>query len=101
MPMPRSRLAPIFALLLLAALVACGRRATEADCQLIVERSVELQAKEKNKNPDEIAKEKEIIRGALQDKMMKKCVGNWGMTDKMMTCVQNARTSDALDRCMQ
>ncbi|WP_198096903.1 hypothetical protein, partial [Clostridioides difficile] len=57
------------------ALAACGRKATSSDCQLILDRSVELQMKEMDKgDPDAIAKRQAILRQELEGEM-KDCVG--------------------------
>jgi hypothetical protein len=78
----------------------CGRRATDADCQLIVDRSVELQMKDmKDTDPDTIAKTQAQLRGELADQI-KDCVGR-RVTDSMMACVQKAQTSSELEACVK
>lgn len=81
-------------------LAACGRKATEADCQLIVDRSVELQMKDMAKGePEAIAKRQAQLRTELEAQM-KDCVGR-RISDPMMTCVKNAQTSEALEACVR
>ena len=83
-----------------AALAACGRRATEADCRLIVDRSVELQMKEmSNTTPSAIHQRAEQVRGELGDEI-KACEGR-RVTDKTVSCVQAASTSMDLDKCLR
>ena len=47
-PMQPSRSWTLPALVAVALLVGCGRKATEADCQLIVDQTVAVKLKEKN-----------------------------------------------------
>jgi hypothetical protein len=83
-----------------AALAACGRRATEADCRLIVDRSVELQMKEMSRTtPSAIEQRAEQVRGELGDEI-KACEGR-RVTDKTVSCVQAASTSMDLDKCLR
>jgi hypothetical protein len=92
---------PPFILAGLAVLVVgCGRQANESDCQLIVDRSVEIQMKElKITDPEQIEHRKVQLRSELQGEM-KQCIGR-RVTDKMMACVRGANTSEELDRCMR
>ena len=85
--------------LLLALLSGCGRKATEADCELILDRSVELQMKELDKRePSAIQKRQEVLRKELEGEM-KDCVGR-RVTDKMIGCVRSAATSADLEKCV-
>lgn len=88
------------ALALVTLVVGCGRRATDADCQLIVDRSVELQMKEmKDNDPDNIQKTQAQLRAELADQI-RDCVGR-RVTDSMMSCVQKAQTSSGLEACVK
>lgn len=79
---------------------ACGRKANEADCQLIVDRSVELQMKEMEKSEREaIEKRQQQLRKELEGEM-KDCVGR-RVTDKMMACVRAAQSSADLEKCVK
>jgi hypothetical protein len=91
----------------LAALVSgCGHPATEAECQAIVERIVELELKaQKVTDPAEIAKRRGESLGASGDggrpDVLQGCVGKH-ITDRALTCVRNAETaSEITDRCLQ
>ncbi len=96
---PFARLAATLAVALLAS--ACGRRATRADCQLIVDRSVEIQLKEQaESDPKAIAKREAEVRAELDDEIGS-CERNRRVTDKMMTCVQSASTTSDLDKCLR
>ncbi len=79
---------------------ACGRHATPADCQLIVDRSVELQMKEMSQSdPAAIGKREAEVRSELGDEM-KSCESR-RVTDKMMKCVRDAKTTVELDACLR
>jgi hypothetical protein len=81
-------------------LSGCGRRATELDCQLIVDKSVELQLRESNQtSPEAIQKREEQVRAELQDEI-KSCEGR-RVTEKTLACVQAAPTTQELDRCLR
>ena len=81
-------------------LAACGRKATTADCQLILDRSVELQMKEMDKtDPEAIAKRQASLRQELEGEI-KDCVGRT-ISDAMMTCVRAATSSMELEKCMK
>jgi hypothetical protein len=78
---------------------ACGRRATPADCQLIVDKSVELQMKAMSETDPAVIRDREAhIRGELQDEL-KQCETR-RVTDKTMACVSTATSSTELDKCL-
>jgi len=99
--MRSSRLLVVAALVSLGVVLGgCGRRATEADCQLIVDKSVELQMKEMEKtDPVAIQKRQDALRHELEPEM-KECVGR-RITDKMMACVRAAQQSADLETCVK
>jgi hypothetical protein len=81
-------------------LTGCGRRATQLDCQLIVDKSVELELRETNQtSPDAIQKREEQVRGELQDEI-KSCEGR-RVTEQTMACVHSAATTQELDACLR
>ena len=80
--------------------LGCGRRATAADCRLIVDKSVELQAKETSEtDPGVIAEREKRIRAALEDEIQ--ACETRRVTDKTMACVQAASSTPELDRCLR
>ena len=84
-------------------LSACTREATEADCELIVSRNVELQMKAMNTtDPAAIAKVQQEIRQdqQMKDDLRSKCLGR-KVTDGMINCVRNAKTSDEISQCLR
>ncbi|MGH7294295.1 MAG: hypothetical protein ACRELB_05155 [Polyangiaceae bacterium] len=85
----------------LGAPAGCGRRATHADCQLIVDRSVELQMKEMSEtDPVVVAKREAEVRAELDDQI-KSCEGERRVTEKTMGCVRSATTTVDLDKCLR
>jgi hypothetical protein len=82
-------------------LVACGRHATHADCQLIVDRSVELQMRGARENDaDAIARREAEVRAEL-DEDINTCERDRRVTDKMMSCVRSATTAGDLEACLR
>lgn len=78
----------------------CGRKATEADCQLIIDRNVEVQMKAMHiDDQPTITKKQEELRAQFKDDM-KDCEGR-RVTDKMMNCVRNAQTGDEVTECLR
>jgi hypothetical protein len=87
--------------LVLLLLVACGRHATHADCQLIVDRSVELQMRGASENDAQtIAKREAEVRAELDDEI-NRCERERRVTDKMMACVRSASTAGELETCLR
>ncbi|HEX7663022.1 MAG TPA: hypothetical protein VF407_00850 [Polyangiaceae bacterium] len=81
-------------------LSGCGRKATQADCQLIIDRNVEVQMKAMHiDNADMIAKKQEELRTQFKDGM-KDCEGK-RVTDKMMSCIGSAQTGDEITECLR
>lgn len=83
-----------------AAVSGCGRRATDSDCQLIVDRSVELQMKEMSENDDAaIAARVQQVRGALGGEIQS-CESR-RVTAKTMACVRTASSTRDLEACLR
>lgn len=94
--MHRSLLIACVALLALA----CGRKATEADCQLIVDQNVTVQMKALNiTDPAAITKKQDELKLELAGEM-KDCVGR-RVSDSMMACVKGAQTTEEIQRCLR
>ena len=80
--------------------VACGRPATREDCELIIDKNVELEMKQmKIDDPVAIEKRKTEIRATMEGQL-KGCIGK-RVTDGMMKCVRNAKSTDEIDGCMR
>jgi hypothetical protein len=81
------------------ATAGCGRRATAQDCQLIVDRSVEMQVRESGGDPAELAKRETAVRTELEGDL-KACEGR-RVTERTMRCVRDAKSSRELDDCLR
>jgi len=82
------------------ALVACGRKATHEDCELIVDRNIEVKLKaDGTTDPAIVQKRKDEIKPTLKDDI-DKCVGK-RVTDGMMSCVKTAETPEQIDKCLR
>jgi hypothetical protein len=100
-PSPKARVrAAAATVAALIGAVACGRPATREDCELIIDKNVELEMKQM-KIADQVAidKRKAEIRASMEGQL-KGCIGK-RVTDGMMKCVRNANTTDAIDACMR
>lgn len=90
---------PVLVLSLLV-LAGCGRKATRADCELFVDRNVEVQLKRQGTTDaklveQEKAKDREFFKQKIDE-----CVGK-RITDGMIACVKNAETTDQIDKCLR
>lgn len=90
-----------FAVMALAGLVACGHKATEADCQLIIDRMVEVQL-DKQGITDEAdrKRQKDILLSRTTGVDNKDCVGR-RMTDGMLACVKKSKSQDEITACLR
>jgi len=80
--------------------VGCGRRATEADCDIIVDHMTELQMKAMHiTDPVAIDKRKKEIHDELKAQLQG-CVGR-RVSDSMMACVALSQTADEFDKCLR
>jgi hypothetical protein len=96
----RHALPPLLAIPLMAGAAACGRPATQEDCELIIDRNVELQMKQMQiTDQAAVDKRKAEIRSAMSSEL-KGCVGK-RVTDGMMICVKKAQTADEIDQCLR
>ena len=99
-PATAIRVRVVTALAACVVLAGCGRKATEADCQTIVDRNVEVQLHAMSiTDPVVIAKKQEELRAEMKDGM-KDCIGR-RVTDSMMSCVKLAKTSDEINDCLR
>lgn len=83
-----------------AALLGCGRKATREDCELIVDRSGEVQLKAMGvSDAPTVQKRKEELRGQMKSDI-EECIGK-RITDGMMACVKGAETAEQITKCMR
>lgn len=82
------------------ALAGCGRPATRADCESILDKSAEIELKAQNVNdPAEVKRRMQAARDAQGETLLAKCVGR-RITDKALACVREASTAEQVDRCL-
>lgn len=103
--MNASRLSRIGCLVPLAlSLVASAgcRRATEADCEKIVDRIVELQLREQGvTDPEVIAKRKDETKARKRQELLGGCVGK-RISSGSLKCIEGAKTSaEIIDVCLR
>jgi hypothetical protein len=78
----------------------CGRKATRADCEAVVDKNVEVRLKADGiTDPPTVQKRKDELRASLKDDI-DKCVGKH-VTDGMLTCVNHAETAEQIDKCLR
>jgi hypothetical protein len=95
-------------LLVIAVLIGgCGHPASEAECEVILDRIVELELKtQRVTDPGEIAKRRNESLGlggtkGAKSNVLQGCVGKH-ITDSALACVRSAATSaEITDRCLQ
>jgi hypothetical protein len=81
-------------------LTSCGRRASRADCRLIVDKSVDLQLKAMDLTDEQaILKREEQVRDELQAEI-DSCEGR-RITARTMKCVQASSSIRELDECLR
>jgi hypothetical protein len=86
--------------LLAVVLSGCGRKATREDCEVVVDRNVELQLKALGVvDATVVAKRREEMRSSMKEDI-DKCVGK-RVTDGMMSCVKAAETAEKIDKCLR
>jgi hypothetical protein len=81
-------------------LCGCGRKATQADCELIIDRNVEVQMKAMHiDDRPTIEKKQDELRAQMKDDL-KDCEGR-RVSDKMISCVNNAQSGDEITECLR
>lgn len=81
-------------------LAGCGRKATRADCELVVDKNVEVKLESDGlTEPQLVQKRKDELRASLKDDI-DKCVGK-RVTDSMLECVKGAETAEQIDKCLR
>ncbi|HEX7600542.1 MAG TPA: hypothetical protein VF316_03010 [Polyangiaceae bacterium] len=99
--MQPSRSWTLLALVAVALLVACGRKATEADCQIIVDQTVAVKLKEKNvTDPAAVTKMQEELRSEVKGDVMDGCVGK-RISDSALACIKSAQTQEEIVKCLR
>ena len=84
----------------LSTLVACGRKATREDCELVVDRNIEVKLRADGvADPAVVQKRKDELKPSLKEDI-DKCVGK-RITDGMIKCVRAAETPEQIDKCLR
>jgi hypothetical protein len=106
-PLARSGLLPLRVLAplllgLVVGLAGCGHPATREECDLILDKIVELELRGQNvTDPAVIAQRKDDTRKAKGEELMQKCLGR-KVTDARMACVKNAISYDQIEnQCLR
>ncbi|MCL2723342.1 MAG: hypothetical protein FWD69_02800 [Polyangiaceae bacterium] len=80
--------------------LSCGRKATREDCEVVVDRNVEVQMKALGiTDPAAIEKKRQEMHASMSEDI-DKCVGK-RVTDAMIACVKDAPTTDKIDKCFR
>jgi len=105
-PVARPKILLVLAAFFVPWATGCGHPASEAECEVIVDRIVELELKaQKVTDPAEIAKRRSESLGIAGDRgraeVLQGCVGK-RITDRALVCVREAdNASEITDRCLQ
>jgi len=90
----------LVAVTVIAGLLGCGRPASKADCDEILEKSAAIELKAQNvTDPAEVKKRTDEYRARRGDQLSANCVGR-RITDKAIACVRGATTAEQVDRCL-
>ncbi|MFO0586806.1 MAG: hypothetical protein U0441_04675 [Polyangiaceae bacterium] len=86
-----------------AALAAsgCGHPASVDECNVIIEKSAELELLAQNvKDPELIKQRTAAVKASRGEELLKRCVGK-RITDRALACVKSAQTPKEVDACLQ
>lgn len=83
-----------------ACVAGCGRPASQADCDVVVDKNIEVQLKALGvTDPATVQKRTAELRAQMKDDI-DRCVGK-RITDGMISCVKQAETAEQIDKCMR
>jgi chorismate mutase len=81
-------------------MIGCGRHATQADCETILDRMVVVKLKQKNiTDPESVQKMQGDLRKDAESDFPS-CVGR-RITDSAMACIKKADTQEAIVKCLR
>jgi len=97
-PLLRFLRAPVrpLALLLAVGVMGCGHRATEKECEEIVERVATLELQGAKVGAETMASELKIAKASFQKDVRQRCMGR-RITDAAMSCVRAAKTAQEIE----
>jgi len=82
-------------------LAACGHKATDADCRVIIDRMIEVRLDaRKVMDPESREREKKDMQGQGSGIDTKDCVGR-RITDGQLDCVRRAKSEDEITSCLR
>jgi len=82
------------------ALLSCGRHATQADCEAILDRMVVVKLKQKNiTDAESVSKMQADLRKDAESDFPS-CVGR-RISDSAMECIKKAETQEAIVKCLR
>lgn len=80
---------------------ACGRPATEAECEEIVERIARLQIEaDRPGRPEAIAAEVAAFKERERERVRSACVGK-PVTERALACARSATRAEAVEACFR
>lgn len=80
------------------ALAGCGHPASPAECEVIMDRVIELKLKEQHvTDPAKVSERKTEAKARLRDEMLKQCVGR-KVTDSAMACIRAAQSEEDIEK---
>lgn len=79
-------------------LAGCGHPATTAECEIIMDRVIELKLKTQNvTDPVKVAERKAETKEKLRTDLMQKCVGR-KITDAAIACIKTAQSEEDIEK---
>lgn len=85
----------------LTLIAGCGHPASHDECEVIFQRTVEIELRGQNiTDPKTIEERKATVRAARGQNLIDRCVGR-RITDRAVACVRTASTADEVDRCLR
>lgn len=93
---------PVFALILVVLVAGCHRKASEAQCDALVDHYAELAMKEQfpDAAPADIESQKKKVREeSKNDDDFKNCTSEVEATD--YDCAMKAKTTEGIERCLE
>mgnify|MGYP000899659836 CR=1 FL=1 len=91
----------VFGAIVASAAAACGRSATEADCEEIVERIARLQLEADGPaRAETVAAEVEAFKARARERVRAECVGK-PMSARVLGCARAATRVEAVEECFR
>jgi hypothetical protein len=84
----------------MVSVAGCGRKATRDDCEVVVDRNVELQLKALGVTDAAVVSKRRVEMRTAMREDIDHCIGK-RVTDSTMACVKKAETTEAVDKCLR